>query len=105
MSYVSVHADEYPLYDSGASATPKLEIAVAADGVEIFKANLAKTAAPNSVLYQETTTPSGVADFILYESIMRLPSVLGIEWEITITGDKPVNEVCLAQSTQEMKAI
>jgi len=103
MSYVSVHADEYPLYDSGASATPKLEIAVAADGVEIFKANLAKTAA--GVLYQETTTPSGVADFILYESIMRLPSALGIEWEITITGDKPVNEVCLAQSTQEMKAI
>ena len=98
MSWIGVYADSYPNYTGSASATPKLEVTVTADGTDIFKANISKS---GNVYYQETTTPS-TADISLSQPIMRLPDNRAQEWEITITGDDSVNEICLAQSMEEI---
>ena len=100
MSWVGVYADSYPVYSSSASATPLLEVTVIVDGVTIFKANLSKNS--SSEFIQETTTPSSVADTKLYQPLMRLPNNFGEEFEVKITGDVPVNEICLSQSMEEV---
>ena len=100
MSWVGVYADSYPVYSGSASATPLLEVTVIVDGVTIFKANLSKTA--GGEFYQETTTPGGVADTKLYQPLMRLPNNFGEEFEVKISGDVPVNEICLSQSMEEV---
>ena len=100
MSWVGVYADSYPVYSGSSSATPLLEVTVIVDGVTIFKANLSKTA--SGEFYQETTTPGGIADTKLYQPLMRLPNNFGEEFEVKISGDVPVNEICLSQSMEEV---
>ena len=90
MSWVSVHANEYP-------ATVK----VFADGNLVAHFSLAYS---SNEYTQTTTVPSGISNGTLAEPIVRMPAVVGQEWEIQVEGSD-INEFCLAQSMDEIRAL
>jgi hypothetical protein len=57
------------------------------------------------VYTQATTTPSSISNGTLREPIMRLPSALAKEWEVEVSGAVSINEVCLAQSMDEIREL
>jgi len=89
MAWVSVHAETYP-------ATVK----VYADGALISNYTLSES---SGVYTQATTTPSGISNGTLREPIMRLPSAVASEWEVEVSGAVSINEICLAQSMDEIR--
>ena len=56
-----------------------------------------------NVFTQATTVPGSISNATLQEPIMRLPAVVAKEWEIEISGTQTVNEICIAQSIEEVK--
>ena len=90
MGWVSVHANEYP-------ATVK----VFADGNLVAHFSLAYS---SNEYTQTTTVPSGISNGTLAEPIIRMPAVVGQEWEIQVEGSD-INEFCLAQSMDEIRAL
>ena len=95
MSWVHIHADSYP-----ASGT-KNRIRVWVDGTVIADYNITKT---GNVFTQETSTPNGISNVTLQAPTMRLPSAIGTEWEVEVSGAVNINEVCLSQSIAEINA-
>ena len=89
MGWVSVHANEYP-------ATVK----VYGDGTLVAHYTLTYA---NDVYTQATTVPSGISNGTLREPIMRMPAVVAQEWEVQVEGTD-INEFCLAQSMEEIRA-
>ena len=90
MGWVSVHANEYP-------ATVK----VFADGNLVAHFSLAYS---SNEYTQTTTVPSGISNGTLAEPIIRMPAVVGQEWEVQVEGSD-INEFCLAQSMDEIRAL
>jgi len=90
MAWVSVHAEAYPV-----------TVKVYADGTLISSYTLSESA---GVYTQATTTPSGISNGTLREPIMRLPAVVASEWEVEVSGAVTINEICLAQSMDEIRA-
>jgi len=90
MSWVSVHAQAYPI-----------TVKVWADGELI--ANYALSYA-NNVYTQTVTTPAGAGTGTLREPIMRLPPKIGQVWEVEVSGAVEIDEVCLAQSMDEISS-
>tara|TARA_R100001460_G_C3554464_1_gene175391 strand:- start:629 stop:2347 length:1719 start_codon:yes stop_codon:yes gene_type:complete len=90
MAWVSVHAETYPV-----------TVKVFGDGVLIADYSLSESA---GVFTQATSTPSGISNGTLREPIMRLPAVVATEWEIEVSGAVTINEICLAQSMDEIRA-
>ena len=90
-SWVSVDAETYPV-----------SVKVIADGTTIADYSISKSGATYT---QATTTPASVPNAALQEPIMRLPAIVGKEWEIEISSNTTVNEVCIAQSIDEVKAL
>lgn len=90
-SWVSVDAEGYPV-----------SVRVIADDTTIASYTLSKS---GNVFTQATTIPSGIADVSLQEPIMRLPADVGREWQIEVSGAVTVNEVCIAQSIDEVKVL
>lgn len=88
MSWVSVHAQSYPV-----------TVKVWADGVLI--ADYALSYAAN-VYTQTVTVPAGASVGTLREPIMRLPAKLAQVWEVQVSGAVDIDEVCLAQSMDEI---
>lgn len=95
MSWVHIHADSYP-----ASGT-KNRIRIWVDGTVIADYNITKT---GNVFTQETSTPNGISNVTLQAPTMRLPSAIGTEWEVEVSGAVNINEVCLSQSIAEINA-
>lgn len=96
MGWVHLKADSYP-------TTPyKNRILVSADGTLIADYYITFDSGTNTYT-QEVNTPSGISDATLYEPVMRLPAVIGSEWEVEIRGAVPVDEFCLAQSMDEIR--
>ena len=96
MGWVSLKAEFYP------STGTKNRVLVWADGTLI--ADYYITFDSNTNTYtQEVNTPSGISDTTLYEPIMRLPAVVGSEWEVEIRGSERIHEFCLAQSMDEIR--
>ena len=56
------------------------------------------------VYTQATTTPSGISNGTLREPVMRLPAVVASQWEVEVSGAVTINEVCLAQSIDEIRS-
>ena len=56
-----------------------------------------------NVFTQVTTVPGSTSNATLQEPIMRLPAVVAKEWEVQVAGTQTVNEVCIAQSIEEVK--
>lgn len=88
MSWVSVHANEYP-------ATVK----VYGDGTLLAHYTVTKSGATYT---QATTVPSNISNATLAEPIMRMPAVVAQEWEVQVEGTD-INEFCLAQSMDEIR--
>jgi hypothetical protein len=88
MSWVSVHAQAYPV-----------EVKVWADGVLLAHYTLTYA---NNVYTQTVTVPNGVSSGSLREPVMRLPAKLAQVWEVQVAGAVEIDEVCLAQSMDEI---
>jgi len=89
MGWVSVHANEYPV-----------TVKVYGDGTLVAHYALAKS---GSTYTQTTTVPSSISAGTLREPIMRMPAVVAQEWEVQVEGTD-INEFCLAQSMEEIRA-
>ena len=89
MAWVSVHAEAYPV-----------TVKVYADGTLISSYTLSESA---GVYTQATATPSGISNGTLREPVMRLPAKVASEWEVEVSGAVVVNEICLAQSMDEIR--
>ena len=96
-NWISVDAEAYPAASSG--ITP-VTIKVFGDGTLIAHYVLTKS---GNVFTQATTVPGSISNATLQEPIMRLPAVVAKEWEIQISGTQTVNEICIAQSIEEVK--
>ena len=96
-NWISVDAEAYPAASSG--ITP-VTIKVFGDGTLIAHYVLTKS---GNVFTQATTVPGSISNATLQEPIMRLPAVVAKEWEIEISGTQTVNEICIAQSIEEVK--
>ena len=88
--WVSVDAETYPI-----------SVKVFADGNVIANYAIGKTGDVYSAGY---TSGGSVQSVQLQEPVVRLPATVGKEWHIEVYGDNTVNEVCLAQSIDEVKA-
>lgn len=89
MGWVSVKAEAYPV-----------TVKVWADGTLISNYTISYA---NNAYTQATTTPSGISNATLTEPIMRLPAILGKEWEVEASGAVTINEVCIAESMDEIR--
>tara|TARA_R110000851_G_scaffold211783_1_gene364461 strand:- start:972 stop:2741 length:1770 start_codon:yes stop_codon:yes gene_type:complete len=90
MSWVSVDADTYPV-----------TIKVYGDGTLIAHYVLSLSGA---VFTQTTSTPGSISNATLTEPVMRLPATVAQEWEVEASGATIINEVCIAQSIDELRA-
>jgi hypothetical protein len=88
MGWVSVHAQAYPV-----------TVKVWADGVLIAHYTLSYAA---NVYTMTVTVPNGVSAGSLFEPVMRLPARLAQVWEVEVSGAVEIDEVCLAQSMDEI---
>jgi len=91
MAWVSVTAQDYPV-----------SVRVWADGVLIANYSVDEAA---GVYTQTTTVPVGISAGTLREPIMRLPAVVGRVWEVEVSGAVDIDEVCLAQSIDEIRSV
>ena len=89
MAWVSVHAEAYPV-----------TVKVYGDGALIAHYQLSES---SGVYTQATTVPSGIANGTLREPVMRLPATIASEWEVEVSGAVTINEICLAQSMDEIR--
>ena len=90
MGWVSVKAQAYPV-----------EVKVWADGTLVAHYTLSFAA---NVYTQTVTVPSGVSAGSLREPVMRLPAKVAQVWEVQVSGWVDIDEVCLAQSMDEISA-
>ena len=58
----------------------------------------------SNVYTQITSTPGSISNATLREPVMRLPSTLAKEWEVEVSGVVTIEEVCLSQNINEIKA-
>ena len=90
MGWVSVKAEAYPV-----------TVKVWADGTLISDYTISYS---SNVYTQVTATPSGISNGTLREPVMRLPAAIGKEWEVQVSGAGTINEVCIAQSMDEIQS-
>lgn len=88
MGWVSISANRWPV-----------DVQVSADGVVIAEYQINKQ---DNGYVQGTTIPDNIPNVILAEPMMRLPPVLGTEWEVEVSGED-INEFCIAQSMEEIR--
>ena len=88
MSWVCVKAQQYPI-----------EVRVWADETLIAQYTLSKSGA---VFTQTVTVPAGATTGTLREPIMRLPARVAEVWEVQVSGAVDIDEVCIAQSMDEV---
>jgi len=91
MSWVSVHAQAYPV-----------AVKVWADGTLIAHYSLSFA---NNTYTQTVTVPNGATTGSLREPVMRLPAKLAQVWEVQVSGAVEIDEVCLAQSMDEIAGL
>jgi hypothetical protein len=88
MSWVSVHAQAYPV-----------TVKVWGDGVLFAEYGLSYA---SGVYTQTVTVPNGATTGSLREPVMRLPPKVAQVWEVQVSGAVEIDEVCLAQSMDEI---
>ena len=106
MGWVSVNANEYPIY-----------IKVWGDGnllldLTIGFNTVTKLYSALGTFYTQGSSPGDFVSHtitsslptVLHEPIVRMPPVIAQEWEIQVRG-KDINEFCLAQSMDEIRGL
>lgn len=89
MGWLSIDANEYPVVAK-----------VWADETLVASYSIDYNTGTNNYT-QVTTTPAGIGNGTLTESVMRMPSVRAKVWEIQVEGTD-INGFCLAQSIDEI---
>ena len=89
MAWVSVTADGDPF-----------TVSVWADGTLIYAGTVTESSGTKTLA---VSTPSGISNSTIYESVMRLPSNVAKEWEVQIESQFNINELCLAESIDEIR--
>ena len=89
MAWVSVTAEGYPF-----------TVSVWADGTLIYAGTVTESSGTKTLA---VSTPSGISNSTIYESVMRLPSNVAKEWEVQIESQFNINELCLAESIDEIR--
>ena len=108
------------VHNSGVSYTQGVTINGTPGGVAAYTRIVVPTGAPTLYYYcgnhsgmggtANTTTTSpyvmrnGSTDTNLYEPTMRLPATVAQEWEVEIQTKYEINEICIAQAIDEIKA-
>ena len=95
MNFVKVEAEAY----SGSGITVK----VFGDGTEIFDATIT---ASGSVFSATGSAPTSFSATTIMEPILRLPTGVHKVYEVEVSGVKhTINEVCIGESIDELRAI
>ena len=89
MAWVSVTAEGYPF-----------TVSVYAEGTLIYAGTVTESSGTKTLA---VSTPSGIDNSTIYESVMRLPSNVAKEWEVQIESQFNINELCLAESIDEIR--
>ena len=89
MAWVSVTAEGYPF-----------TVSVYAEGTLIYKGTVTESSGTKTLA---VSTPNGISNSTIYESVMRLPSNVAKEWEVQIESQFNINELCLAESIDEIR--
>lgn len=89
MAWVSVTAEGYPF-----------TVSVWADGTLIYAGTVTESSGTKTLA---VSTPNGISNSTIYESVMRLPSNVAKEWEVQIESQFNINELCLAESIDEIR--
>ena len=89
MAWVSVTAEGYPF-----------TVSVWADGTLIYAGTVTESSGTKTLA---VSTPSGISNSTIYESVMRLPSNVAKEWEVQIESQFNINELCLAELIDEIR--
>ena len=89
MGWVSVHANAYPVV-----------VKVYADGTLIAHYTISQS---GDTYTQAVTVPDGISESTLSAPVMRMPAVVAQAWEVQVEGTD-INEFCLAQSVEELRA-
>ncbi len=89
MAWVSVTAEGYPF-----------TVSVYAEGTLIYAGTVTESSGTKTLA---VATPSGISNSTIYESVMRLPSNVAKEWEVQIESQFNINELCLAESIDEIR--
>tara|TARA_X000001382_G_scaffold285_1_gene385 strand:+ start:1410 stop:3212 length:1803 start_codon:yes stop_codon:yes gene_type:complete len=91
MSWVSVTAEAYPF-----------TVSVWVDDSLIYVATVTESGGTKTLA---VSTPSGISNSTIYETILRLPSAIGKEWEVQVESAKNINELCIAESIDEIRSV
>jgi len=91
MAWVSVTTEGYPF-----------TVSVYAEGTLIYKGTVTESSGTKTLA---VNTPGGISNSTIYESVMRLPSNVAKEWEVEIESQFNINELCLAESIDEIRGI
>mgnify|MGYP003642725552 CR=1 FL=1 len=91
MAWVSVTAEAYPF-----------TVSVFGDGVLIYVGIVTESSGTKTL---QVTTPSSISNSTIRETILRLPSIVAKEWEVQIESAKNINELCLAESIDEIRNV
>ena len=89
MGWVSVHANAYPVV-----------VKVYADGTLIAHYTISQS---GDTYTQAVTVPDGISESTLSAPVMRMPAVVAQAGEVQVEGTD-INEFCLAQSVEELRA-
>ena len=89
MAWVSVSAEGYPF-----------TVSVWADGTLVYVGVVTESSGTKTL---QVTTPSGISNSTIYETVMRLPSNVAKEWEEQNESQYNINELCLAESIDEIR--
>ena len=94
MNFVKVEAEAY----SGSGITVK----VFGDGTEIFDATIT---ASGSVFSAAGSAPTSFSATTIMEPILRLPTGVHKVYEVEVSGAHTINEICIGESIDELRAI
>ena len=94
MNFVKVEAEAY----SGSGITVK----VFGDGTEIFDATIT---ASGSVFSATGSAPTSFSATTIMEPILRLPTGVHKVYEVEVSGAHTINEVCIGETIDELRAI
>ena len=89
MAWVSVNAEGYPF-----------TVSVWADGTLIYVGTVTESSGTKTLA---VSTPGSISNSTIYETVMRLPSNVAKEWEVQIESQYNINELCLAESIDEIR--
>ena len=90
MAWFSISAEAYPV-----------SIKIFADKTLVLQCEVDKVGAGYTL---QTTVPENISGGLLSEPLIRTPAVYAQSWEVEVSSEFAINEFCLAESIEEVRA-